>query len=48
MRPQNELERQRVRRTLTEVKLKLEEALRLSRELNVKGKHGKTASHHRR
>jgi hypothetical protein len=37
-----------VRRTLTEVKQKLEEALRLSRQRNVKGNHGTSTSHHRR
>jgi RNase P protein component len=36
----NDVERHRVRRTLTEVKNKLEEALRLSEQLQSKGNHG--------
>ena len=45
----NELERQRARRTLFEVKRKLEEALRLSQELQNKGNYGQpTTSYYRR
>ncbi|HTU70390.1 MAG TPA: hypothetical protein VMF11_08700 [Candidatus Baltobacteraceae bacterium] len=46
----NEVDRRRVRRTLTEVKDKLEEALRLSEQLQQhKGKHGEsTPADHRR
>jgi hypothetical protein len=49
MKIHNDIERHRVRRTLAEVKHKLEEALRLSEQLQQKGRHGQsTTSHHRR
>jgi hypothetical protein len=45
----NEVERHRVRRTLAEVKSKLEEALRLSEQLQRKGNHVEsTTTRHRR
>ena len=45
----NDVERQRIRRTLAEVKHKLEEALRLSEELQQKGRHERSATtSHRR
>jgi hypothetical protein len=45
----NDVERRRMRRTLAEVKHKLEEALRLSEQLQYKGRHDEpTPSHHRR
>jgi hypothetical protein len=45
----NDMERRRVRRTLAEVKNKLEEALRLSEQMQNKGKHGEaTTPDHRR
>jgi hypothetical protein len=37
-----------VRRTLAEVKQKLEEALHLSKQRNIKGNHGKTTPRHHR
>lgn len=49
MRVRSELERHRVRRTLAEVKRKLEEALRLSQELHNKGQYGQpTTAYYRR
>ncbi len=45
----NEMDRRRAQRTLAEVKNKLEEALRLSEEMQHKGKHGQTTTtDHRR
>jgi len=45
----NDMDRRRVRRTLAEVKNKLEEALRLSEQMQYKGKHGEpTTTDHRR
>ena len=46
---QTEIDRRRVRRTLTEVKRKFEEALRLSEELQQKGANGQptTTNRHR-
>ena len=45
----NDVERQRIRRTLAEVKHKLEEALRLSEEFQQKGRHERPATtNHRR
>jgi len=45
----NDMERRRVRRTLTEVKDKLEEALRLSEQLqHHKGKHDQPTTADRR
>jgi hypothetical protein len=40
MQVKSEIDRHRVRRTLNEVKRKLEEALRLSKELQNKGIYG--------
>lgn len=40
----SDIERHRVRRTLNEVKRKLEEALRLSIELQDKGQHGQSTT----
>jgi hypothetical protein len=50
MRQFNDVERYRVRRTLAEVKHKLEEALRLAEQLQQrKGRHDEsTAANHRR
>lgn len=48
IRVRNEIDRHRVRRTLAEVKRKLEEALRLSEQLQRKGTHGKTTAHRHR
>lgn len=46
---ENDMERHRVRRTLAEVKHKLEEALRLSEQLQHKGRHDEsTAANNRR
>jgi hypothetical protein len=47
MRIRNELERHRARRTLNEVKRKLEEALRLSEELQRKGQYDRSTSSYR-
>jgi hypothetical protein len=45
----NDMERRRVRRTLAEVKNKLEEALRLSEQMqHNKGKHGHSTTTDRR
>jgi hypothetical protein len=48
MRVINEFERHRMRRTLAEVKLKFEEALRLSEKQQRKGKYGESTTTHRR
>ena len=48
LRVRSEIERHRVRRTLTEVKNKLEEALRLSQALDHKGQYGEPTSSYRR
>jgi hypothetical protein len=47
MRIHNDLERHRARRTLTEVMRKLEEALRLSQELQRKGQHAEPTPSYR-
>jgi hypothetical protein len=44
----NDMERRRVRRTLAEVKNKLEEALRLSEQIQNKGKHAEPTTTDRR
>lgn len=45
----NEIDRRRAQRTLAEVKNKFEEALRLSEQMQHKGKHGEpTTTNHRR
>jgi hypothetical protein len=44
----NDMERRRVRRTLAEVKYKLEEALRLSEQIQNKGKHAESTTTDRR
>ena len=44
----NDIDRRRVRRTLTEVKRKFEEALRLSEQLQQREQNGQTSTHRRR
>ena len=44
----NDIDRRRVRRTLTEVKRKFEEALRLSEQLQQKERNGESTTTHRR
>jgi len=47
MQVRSDIDRHRVRRTLNEVKRKLEEALRLSKELHKKGQYGEpTTTNH--
>ncbi|HTZ54068.1 MAG TPA: hypothetical protein VMB20_03330 [Candidatus Acidoferrum sp.] len=48
MKIHNDMERRRVRRTLAEVKDKLEEALRLSEQHHNKGKHVQSTTTDRR
>jgi hypothetical protein len=49
MEVRSDIDRHRVRRTLNEVKRKLEEALRLSKELHNKGNYAEpTSTNHRR
>jgi hypothetical protein len=49
LRIENDIDRHRVRRTLAEVKNKLEEALRLSEQMQKKGRDERTATtDHRR
>jgi hypothetical protein len=48
MQVKSEIEAHRVRRTLNEVKRKLEEALRLSQQLQHKGQYGEQTTPRRR
>jgi hypothetical protein len=49
LRIENDMDRRRIRRTLAEVKTKLEEALRLSEQISQKGKNEQPAvTDHRR